>query len=143
MSKSSKSRFCPALGRAISRAECGEGRISRIPCSPDCEFNPFGLANCGQFLELEEACDGLAMDRLKKSATDVESLTRQMQRALDRGAGADLPGTKRRNQRLVACAASWLRTRNRAVRPAAARVRPAAMPIQTPTAPRSRRKAIA
>jgi len=54
MKKSSKQRECPALGRAIGRAECGAGRQSRIACPATCEHNPFTAANHTALLEAED-----------------------------------------------------------------------------------------
>ena len=46
MSKASKRlRDCPALGRAITPAECGAGRGSAYQCPVECPFFPFTPAN--------------------------------------------------------------------------------------------------
>ena len=57
MGKLSKMRHCPALGRGITAAECGEQRNTRITCTAECPHNPFARANYSQLLEIEERLD--------------------------------------------------------------------------------------
>jgi len=64
MSKLSKYRTCPALGREISSADCGEQRHSRLACPADCPHNPFAPANYSQLLEIEDRLDAKTLDRL-------------------------------------------------------------------------------
>ena len=80
MSKSSKRRNCPAAGREISSAECGEGRQSRFACPADCPFNPFSAQNYSQYLEIEEAADNAMMERLHLDSSDPAALRREMSR---------------------------------------------------------------
>ena len=70
MSKTSKLRPCPALGRDISPADCGEQRQSRLACPDDCPHNPFGSANYPQSLEIEERLDIKSLERLVALAQD-------------------------------------------------------------------------
>lgn len=53
MSKATQQRFCPAVQREISSAECGENRQSKYACPADCEFNPFAPQNYDTYFELE------------------------------------------------------------------------------------------
>jgi hypothetical protein len=66
MSKVAKRRFCPAVQREISSAECGENRGSRYACPPECSFSPVAPANYIQLLELEETVDREALDWLAR-----------------------------------------------------------------------------
>lgn len=50
-----KQRDCPAVGRTISAAECGQNRASRYVCPADCPHNPWNPANYGQALAIEDA----------------------------------------------------------------------------------------
>jgi hypothetical protein len=81
MSKSSKERACPAVGREIASAECGEGRGSRYACPAHCLFSPFAPANYSQLLELEAAVDKESLARLDQEAPDRAALAREIQRA--------------------------------------------------------------
>ncbi len=47
MSKASKNRACPALGKTIPSGVCGSQRNTAIACPADCEFNPFSRRNEG------------------------------------------------------------------------------------------------
>ena len=67
MSKSTKHRACPALGREISSTECGECRGSRIACPAHCNFSPLAPANYDQLLELERLVDNATLEWLFKS----------------------------------------------------------------------------
>lgn len=79
MSKAGKRRFCPAVQREISPAECGDNRGSRYACPAECAFNPFAPANYTDFLELEKNVDGKATEWL---ARDRPELEREIQRAV-------------------------------------------------------------
>jgi len=81
MSKASKHRPCPALGHGISSAECGEKRLSQIPCPPDCPFNPFGPAHYDQLLELEKRVDDRTMQQLLAQPPDPLTFHRKLARA--------------------------------------------------------------
>src|SRR5262245_2572677 len=64
MSASQKHRFCPALNRQITSAECGENRNSQYRCPESCVFNPFAPQNYSQALEAEARFDDLALRSL-------------------------------------------------------------------------------
>ena len=64
MGKNSKHRLCPALGRDITSADCGEGRHSRHPCPADCPHNPFAPERYDQLLAQEDRLDALTIRRL-------------------------------------------------------------------------------
>ena len=81
MSKVSKKRACPALGRDIAPAECGEGRGSRYACPPHCLFSPFAPANYTQLLELESVVDEETLARLNQKTPDRAALAREIQQA--------------------------------------------------------------
>lgn len=85
MSKSSKQRPCPALGRDISPADCGEQRQSRLACPADCPHNPFGPANYSQLLEIEDRLDTKSLERLIALAPDRAALQNDMAAARRRG----------------------------------------------------------
>ena len=80
MSKSGKRRMCPAAGREISSAECGEGRGSRFTCPAHCGFSPLAPANYSQLLELEEELDRLSLARLDEDSADRPELAGEMRR---------------------------------------------------------------
>lgn len=84
MSKSPKRRACPAAGREITAAECGEGRHSRLPCPADCPFNPFSPLNYDGYLELEEAADRAMMQQMNLDSEDRSELRRVMSQLHDR-----------------------------------------------------------
>src|SRR5882724_1818145 len=81
MSKASKKRHCPAVGRDISAAECGENRQSHYACPADCMHNPFAPANYSQLLELEGAVDSKSMQQLMEKATDRTAMDKALQQA--------------------------------------------------------------
>jgi hypothetical protein len=85
MSKASKLRPCPALGRDISPADCGEQRQSRLACPENCAHNPFAPASYSQLLEIEDRLDRKTMERLAAVAPDHESLHRDIDRAERQG----------------------------------------------------------
>ena len=45
MGEAKKRRHCPAIGREISAADCGENRQSRHACPESCEHNPFNIGD--------------------------------------------------------------------------------------------------
>ena len=63
MSKASKLRPCPALGRDITPADCGEQRQSRLACPENCPHNPFAPANYSQLLEIEDRMDRKTIEK--------------------------------------------------------------------------------
>src|ERR1035438_8235763 len=85
MSKSSKKRLCPALGRPISPADCGEQRQSRLACPANCPHNPFGPANYSQLLEIEDRLDTKTMERLVALAPDRAAMQNDIATAKRRG----------------------------------------------------------
>jgi hypothetical protein len=87
MSKTSKRHMCPALGREITPADCGENRVSRYACPAECPHNPFSPAHYSALLELEDAVDRKAMDWLKDTTKDLDALERGMRRALEEESG--------------------------------------------------------
>lgn len=50
-----KQRMCPAVGRGVGAAECGENRISRYQCPPDCPHNPWALGAYVHEMAIESA----------------------------------------------------------------------------------------
>jgi hypothetical protein len=85
MSKASKLRPCPALGRGISAADCGEQRQSRLACPADCPHNPFGAANYSQLLEIEARLDAKSMERLFALAPDPAAMQKKLTTARGEG----------------------------------------------------------
>jgi len=81
MSKASKLRPCPALGRDISPADCGEQRQSRLACPESCAHNPFAPANYSELLEIEDRLDRKTMQKFAASVPDAASLERELARA--------------------------------------------------------------
>jgi hypothetical protein len=80
--KSGKQRNCPAAGREITAAECGEHRGSRYQCPAHCPHNPFAPANYSQLLDLEGILDPKCMIRLKDEAADPTAFDKALQKAL-------------------------------------------------------------
>lgn len=67
MGKASKNkRACPAAGREISSAECGEGRISRFACPASCPFNPWRVEAYEESLALQDRLEGKLFARLRQ-----------------------------------------------------------------------------
>ena len=83
MSKSGKRRFCPAAGREITSAECGEHRGSKYSCPATCGFSPLAPANYSQLLELEGTVDKKTAEWLFATAPDRPALDAGM-RAVQR-----------------------------------------------------------
>lgn len=73
MGQAKKKRFCPAQGRDITSADCGENRLSRLACPDTCPFNPFIPANCDPLLETEGRLDGAT---LRVAAREYEDPTK-------------------------------------------------------------------
>lgn len=57
MGQAKKKRHCPAQGREITSAECGENRLSRYACPESCAFNPFAAVHYDELLETEDRLD--------------------------------------------------------------------------------------
>jgi hypothetical protein len=64
MGEAKKRRSCPAVGREIASAECGENRLSRYACPESCPFNPFAPANYSALLATEDRLDLMSVKRL-------------------------------------------------------------------------------
>ncbi|MEW6302669.1 MAG: hypothetical protein AB1705_04310 [Verrucomicrobiota bacterium] len=76
MSKAAKKRSCPAVGREISSAECGENRNTRYACPAGCPHNPFAPANYDQLLGIEDEVIAKVLERLAQTAPDRSALER-------------------------------------------------------------------
>jgi hypothetical protein len=87
MSKVSKRRPCPALGRDISVLECGQQRLSALACPADCPHNPFTPANYSQLLEIEERLDHKSFEQLTL-LPDRAAIERGVAAAMRRGINA-------------------------------------------------------
>jgi len=85
MGKAFEQRRCPALGREISAADCGDSRISRYACPADCEHNPFAPANYAQLLEIEDRLDKKTLNWLFADASDRAALAQAFGSAVDTG----------------------------------------------------------
>ena len=87
MSKNSKTRQCPALGRDIPVLECGAQRNSAITCPADCPHDPYSLApgNYERSLELEDRLNTLTVERLVAETADKSA--HHSQRAAARRSG--------------------------------------------------------
>ncbi|HEX3626628.1 MAG TPA: hypothetical protein VH280_14530 [Verrucomicrobiae bacterium] len=85
MSKSSKWRACPALGRDISTADCGEQRQSRLACPSDCSFNLFNPANYSRLLEIEDLLDKKTSERLRALTPDPDAFFESINHAVREG----------------------------------------------------------
>ena len=83
MSKPSKHRACPVVGREISAAECGESRISRHACPVDCPHLPFTPANYESFLATEGDFDLKAEEWMSRTPALAEAM-HQAAREADR-----------------------------------------------------------
>ncbi len=85
MSKASKHRFCPAVAREITSAECGSNRITHYRCPSDCPFNPFAPMNYSKFLELESEVDKLISDRAASESPNRYRVGSQLAKSYDTG----------------------------------------------------------
>ena len=81
MSKAAKKRDCPAVGRTITSAECGENRVSHYACPADCPYLPFAPKNYSQLLELETRVDNESMEFMLATAPDRQVMERALQKA--------------------------------------------------------------
>ena len=62
MGKANKWWACPAIGREISSAECGENRHSAHTCPAACQHNPFAVEHYTRLLEREAELDGKTVE---------------------------------------------------------------------------------
>lgn len=81
MGQAKKKRDCPATGRVIGAAECGENRISRYACPESCAFNPFAAANYDAHLEIETRLDSATMEELAKAQENPIAVAEKMRTA--------------------------------------------------------------
>jgi hypothetical protein len=81
MGKANQRRMCPALGREITSAECGEGRHSRYSCPAQCPHNPFARETYTRLLELEDKLDARTLERMLSEAPDRGLLDRAIREA--------------------------------------------------------------
>ncbi|MBI5385868.1 MAG: hypothetical protein HZA90_14415 [Verrucomicrobia bacterium] len=115
MSKAGKRRMCPAVGREITSAECGENRNSRYSCPADCPFNPFAPANYSTLLEVESEVDSKTMGRMLDEAKDRGVVERTVQQALSKDSPLHLHAFVawqvffKRDDAGVTCAQRWER----------------------------------
>src|ERR1035437_2393343 len=79
MSKSSKNRVCPVVGREIPVSECVAHRHSSYACPAECLHNPFVPAKYSQLLELEGKLDRQSMDYLLEHAADRPAMEKALQ----------------------------------------------------------------
>ncbi len=82
MGKSNKRRACPAAGREISSAECGESRQSGYACPPECVHNPFAAVNYTRLLEIEDVLDRKLVLRLRGETPDAGPIDRGLREAI-------------------------------------------------------------
>ncbi len=74
--------MCPAIGREITSADCGDSRGSRHSCPDDCEHNPLSPANYGQLLEIEDELDRKTLARMFEESPDRPALERAFRDAV-------------------------------------------------------------
>lgn len=82
MSKKTKQRDCPALGRTISSLECATGRHGSVACSADCPHNPFGPHAYDELLALDERLNKRSLTALE-AVIGKEALGHLIRPALD------------------------------------------------------------
>ena len=117
MGKASKHRLCPALGREISRRECGENRHSRWVCPVACPHSPFALENYAALLSTEDALDRRTLTWMFEQARDRAGLERGLQNALRAESGHGAHAFTmwnlffRRDERGQTCAQRWAQAR--------------------------------
>ncbi|HZM03135.1 MAG TPA: hypothetical protein VFC44_08925 [Candidatus Saccharimonadales bacterium] len=81
MSKAAKHRFCPAVQREISAAECGQNRGSRYACPSACLYSPLAPANYSLLLELESEVDRKSAERFaaeERKSPELQKLVQQI-----------------------------------------------------------------
>jgi len=115
MGKASKHRQCPALGREISRSDCGANRHSRYACPATCPHNPLALEHYTALLATEHKLDLRTVKWMFDEARDRLSLERGLQHALHtksgHGAHAFIIWNLffRRDERGLTCTERWAR----------------------------------
>ena len=113
MGKASKHRLCPALGREISRPDCGESRHSRLACPAACPHNPFALENYTALLAIEDVLDRRTLTWMFEEARDRAGLERGLQRAVQADSGHSAHAFTtwnlflRRDERGLTCTQRW------------------------------------
>lgn len=78
MGQSKKRRYCPAVTRDISSAECGENRQSRYACPESCPFNPYSVSNYDATLEIEDRVDALTMNAAASQIGGPDALAKHL-----------------------------------------------------------------
>ena len=81
MSKASKQRDCPAVGRMISATECVAKRHQPYACPATCPHDPFAPENYSRLLELEGRVDHKSMDHFMELAPDRAAAEKAFQAA--------------------------------------------------------------
>jgi len=81
MSKASKNRPCPAVGREILVSECVAKRHNPYACPATCPHDPFAPTNYSRFLELEGKLDRQTMDYMMEHAADRPAMEKALQQA--------------------------------------------------------------
>lgn len=84
MGQATKHRACPAVGRDISSADCGNNRHGCYACPPTCEFNPFALANYTALLATEDQLDA---QTLKQLLDEMPTVPENLRRAANSQSG--------------------------------------------------------
>jgi len=85
MGKAFQQRRCPAIGREISAADCGDNRISRYACPADCEHNPFATVNDARLREIEDGLDEKTLAWLFADTADRPALAQAFRCAVEGG----------------------------------------------------------
>ena len=117
MSKASKNRLCPALGREIANSECGENRHSLYACPAACLHNPFAFPNYTALLSSEDTLDQQTMKWMFEEARDRAGLERGLQRSMRAESGHSTHAYVtwnlffRRDERGLTCAQRWSRAK--------------------------------
>lgn len=65
MGKVKKWRECPALGKNIRPAECGETRNTKVSCPISCAFNPLSPDNFDEFRKLDKKFNRWLFEKLR------------------------------------------------------------------------------
>jgi hypothetical protein len=85
MGKAFQQRRCPAIGREISAADCGDNRISRYACPADCGHNPFAPVNYARLLEIEDGLDEKTLAWLFADTAERPALAQAFRCAVEGG----------------------------------------------------------
>ncbi len=81
MSKASKNRACPAVGRQIPVSDCVAQRHSSYACPATCPHDPFAPENYSRLLELEGKLDRQSMDYLLEHTANRPAMEKALQQA--------------------------------------------------------------